>query len=114
MRDEGERRARERRAAKIAATMRQGDLVASDGTISLSAGVGGGGCAIGRAYVDHQTPEVHADIEISTRKTCSKCGTWWRPDAAEEAERLKKELLRVTNQVYTPIERLAELAPDEV
>ena len=51
-----------------------------------------------------------ADVEIAGRKTCVRCGTWWKPDAGAEAERLRAELLKITNEVYTPIERLAKLS----
>ena len=125
MRDEGRRRSQARiRAAREAdARARQGDFAAGDGTATLSfidpADVRGISLELGvgvsiAASHDHAAPEIQADVEISNRKTCAKCGTWWRPDAAQQAEILKEELLRVTNEVYTPIERMAKLSEDDV
>jgi hypothetical protein len=125
VREEGKRRDRARaRAEREAEARAQGDFAAGDGTAGLSfIDVGanpsvdvlaiGGGICIG-ASADHHPPEIQADVEISNRKTCAACGTWWRPDAAKQAEILREELLRVTNEVYTPIERMAKLAEDDV
>ena len=122
MLEEGRTRADARRRANE----RPGDLVAGDGTLNIGVSgargvvteINGRGLefdvsANGHLLQDHQYPMTEADVEISNRSTCVKCGTWWRPRATEAAEALREELLRVTNEVYTPIERMAKLAPPD-
>jgi hypothetical protein len=124
MREEGRRRARRIAQEQLAASFRKGKTIkggssgGQGGAITINGGSGGLAVASGdvasHAYMDHQGVTA-AMLEITDRKTCSKCGTWWMPNAAETAEQLRDELLKVTNEVRTPIERLAKLAPpDEV
>lgn len=121
MREEGRRRARQIAREQLAASFRKGQTIkggssgGQGGVITLNGGAGAvaDGDLVTHGYVNHYQASPQAMVEITDRKTCSKCGTWWMPDAAEHAVHLREELLRVTNEVRTPIERLAKLAPPE-